>query len=299
MRGGIRGTEPPTAAGSAESLAPDHRSRIAPVASLEGVDEGRRRVLKAGALAIGAVPLLGARSVRSVLGASGAVGRGSAGAVQSAGAGSVRVYFDVRYATHIEPLYGDLYVPKQPARRPGVLILHGGGFDSGDKSSMSGYAEIIAELGFVVFNANYRYAPPYPKEAPMQDAESALDWLRRRSFVLPRRVGVLGASAGATMALAMATYGMVTAAVSWSGACEKLAPAVTAASSPCYLAHSTDDPVVPVRDAEDMAAALWDADVPCRFDQLPGSAHGIALGRNRRVDQGTSVWLRTQLAGSD
>jgi acetyl esterase/lipase len=262
---------------------------------------GRRRMLKAGALAIAAAPILGARSVRSVLGDSGAAGRGSAGTVQrpGAGAGSIRVYQDVRYATHTDPLYGDLYVPKGPARRPGVLVLHGGGFDSGDKSSMSRYAEDIAELGFVVFNANYRYSPPYPKEAPMEDAETALDWLRRRSFVLPRRVGVLGASAGATMALAMATYGMVRAAVSWSGACEKLTPAVTGVSSPCYLAHSTDDPVVPVKDAEDMAAALRDADVPCRFDRLPGEAHGIALGKNRRVDLGTSTWLQTRLAGSD
>jgi acetyl esterase/lipase len=253
-------------------------------------------LLKAGLLAMGAAPLLGAGSVlgspRSRFGPQ------RLGVVAASGSEAVREYLDVLYCSHGEPLYGDLYLPAGGSRFPAVLVLHGGGFDSGDKSSMTPYARSMAGLGFAVFNANYRFSPPYPRGAPMQDAVAALRWLRRQSFVVKHHVGVMGASAGATMALTMATYGMVRAALSWSGACEKLAPAVTPTSSPCYLAHSTDDPVVPVSDAVDMAAALGAAGVDHAFDEVPGSAHGTALGKNRRVEEHTSAWLRSRVAGN-
>jgi acetyl esterase/lipase len=252
---------------------------------------------------MGAAPFLRFGPVRSVLGDRGSAGDGPrprvAGAGSNAASGRLRVYLDVLYAVHGEPLQGDLYLPGVGQSFPAALLLHGGGFDSGDKSSMTPYATAIAKLGFVVFNANYRYAPPNPDEAPMQDALTALRWLRDLPFVAGDRVGVLGASAGATMALTMGTYGIVGAVVSWSGACEELAPAVTSGSSPCYLAHSNDDPIVPVQDAVDMSAALDAAGVDYLFDRLPGKAHGIALGKKPSVDHHTSTWLRTQLAGME
>jgi dipeptidyl aminopeptidase/acylaminoacyl peptidase len=66
-------------------------------------------------------------------------------------------------------------------------------------------------------------------------------------------------------------------------------------SSPCYLAHSTGDSVIPVREAVDMADALAAAGVPYRFDQVSGAAHGIAMGKNATVLRHTRNWLKAYL----
>jgi acetyl esterase/lipase len=127
----------------------------------------------------------------------------------------------------------DLAMPNQRSTtpRPGVVVIHGGGWIEGDKSSFStvegrvpGNILDLAARGFIAATINYRLSGEAPYPAALDDCRAALAWLRARAdeYQLdPSRVGAYGNSAGGHLALllAMADDQMpaVQAAVSDSG----------------------------------------------------------------------------------
>ncbi|HEU5161411.1 MAG TPA: alpha/beta hydrolase [Streptosporangiaceae bacterium] len=99
-------------------------------------------------------------------------------------------------------------------RRPGVLILHGGYWLGGDKSTWRATARRLAARGYVVFSANYRLSGRAPWPAQLQDAAAALGYIQRhaRTFRLdPRRMVVIGSSAGGQLATMLGAVGGVNA----------------------------------------------------------------------------------------
>lgn len=138
---------------------------------------------------------------------------------------------DVAYGgTPAEPLLLDVYAPHADGgeRRPSIVMIHGGSFREGDKSSFAPEARKFAERGYVVFSVNYRLDQPSAFPAELDDVQAAVRWVRvhAREYQLnPARIGALGESAGGTLAALLATVGdgpldrdaRVAAAVSWSG----------------------------------------------------------------------------------
>jgi acetyl esterase/lipase len=107
----------------------------------------------------------------------------------------------------------DLAVPKDrsgPAR-PAVVVIHGGGWIEGDKSSFSTDeaerpANIIglAKLSCVAATINYRLAGEAPFPAALDDCRAAVRWLRAHAkeyHVDPARIAVYGNSAGGHLAM--------------------------------------------------------------------------------------------------
>lgn len=96
----------------------------------------------------------------------------------------------------------DVYRPKtEPPKSgfPAVLVVHGGGWMSGDKWTLDGYSRLLAKGGFVVVNINYRLAPEHPFPAQADDVREALLWTKSHaeSWSLDlNRLGVFGYSAG-------------------------------------------------------------------------------------------------------
>ncbi|MDQ2986414.1 MAG: alpha/beta hydrolase [Armatimonadota bacterium] len=102
------------------------------------------------------------------------------------------------------PLAMDIYKPTQPGPRPAVVVIHGGGWISGDRKDMSKFCEQLVENGFVVANVQYRLAPKHKWPAMLDDVQSAVRFLRRNALMYsidPQRFGSLGASAGGHLAL--------------------------------------------------------------------------------------------------
>lgn len=103
----------------------------------------------------------------------------------------------------------DVYEPTASGPRPTVLLLHGGGFLDGDKGELSRYALAFADRGYVAVESQYRLADEASFPAALIDVKAAIEWLRSEGDaygVDPRRIAVLGYSAGATLAtLAAAT----------------------------------------------------------------------------------------------
>jgi acetyl esterase len=127
----------------------------------------------------------------------------------------------------------DACLPVAPAGPlPAVVLVHGGGFTGGHRSSegMRSLCEWTAEQGMAAFSVDYRLAPEFTYPAPIDDLANAVLWLRQpdqatRFGIDPAKIGLFGSSAGATLALTLATRGQgpldagdrVAAVVSLSG----------------------------------------------------------------------------------
>ncbi len=89
--------------------------------------------------------------------------------------------------------------------RPAVVLIHGGGWTSFDKSTMHGMGEVLARAGYVVFSADYRLFHDSENRWPAQldDVQRAVRWVRANAAkyqVNGDRMGAFGHSAGAQLA---------------------------------------------------------------------------------------------------
>ena len=96
----------------------------------------------------------------------------------------------------------DVYSPgSAPATSgyPGVLVVHGGAWISGDKWTLEGYSRSLARNGFVAVTINYRLAPNHKFPCQLDDVRSALLWMKENANQLSidlKRIGLFGYSAG-------------------------------------------------------------------------------------------------------
>lgn len=96
-----------------------------------------------------------------------------------------------------------------PGAAPCVVVVHGGGWDSGDRTQLAAFNHWLAERGVAVAAVSYRLAPVHRWPAQRDDVRSAVAWVQanaERLGVDPERLVLLGRSAGAQIAAATA-YG--------------------------------------------------------------------------------------------
>ncbi|MFH1070418.1 MAG: alpha/beta hydrolase [Candidatus Glassbacteria bacterium] len=103
----------------------------------------------------------------------------------------------------------DLYLPQDGRRdRPGVLLIHGGGWRGGDRGQWRELALLLAGRGFVCASAGYRLAPGASIFEIIGDVRRAMDFLKGQAdqFGLdPGRVGAVGSSAGGHLVALLGT----------------------------------------------------------------------------------------------
>src|SRR4029077_1812425 len=101
--------------------------------------------------------------------------------------------------------------------RPGIVLVHGGGWIEGDKSSFpsrkTGHPcniEDLAALGFVAATVNYRLSGEAPFPAALEDCKCAVRWLRAHAkdyHLDSDHIGAYGNSAGGHLALLLGMVG--------------------------------------------------------------------------------------------
>lgn len=218
----------------------------------------------------------------------------------------------------------------RPARANGaaMVILPGGGYVrlAVDKEGAGG-ANRLAKAGVTCFVLNYRlpgdgWAAGY--DAPLQDVQRAVRLVRAnagRWGIDPRRIGVMGFSAGGHLAAAALTrfdakvYDAIDAADQQSArpdvvclgyAVMSVGPrpgGVTTVSSetarplnervrpglpPTFIVHAADDRTVPVANSLVMFQALKAADVPTELHVYQEAGHGF--GFSLPPDRPASHW---------
>jgi len=98
----------------------------------------------------------------------------------------------------------DLYAPTAPGTYPVLVFFYGGGWDSGSRDLDGWAAQALAAQGFVVALPDYRVVPQVVFPAFIEDAAVATAKAADVAAAYggdPERVGVLGHSAGAHLAL--------------------------------------------------------------------------------------------------
>jgi acetyl esterase/lipase len=131
------------------------------------------------------------------------------------GEGRFTVIRDVRYGDKENGVSNllDLYLPEDRAGKlPIVVAIHGGGLATGSKEMFRPKATELAKRGYAVAAVNYRLKPRYHLPTQIYDVKAANRWIRAHAEKYdldPDRVGVLGGSAGATLAAIAGTSGDV------------------------------------------------------------------------------------------
>lgn len=105
-------------------------------------------------------------------------------------------------------LHLDAYYSSSNKPNPAVLILHGGGWKSGDKSQMEMFAIEMASKGYSCFNIEFRLSPEAKYPAAIFDVKNAIQYLRKNAkkfSVDATKIAVLGCSSGGQMAALIGT----------------------------------------------------------------------------------------------
>lgn len=107
-----------------------------------------------------------------------------------------------------ETLALDLFLPTTTDEAvPCVIVIQGGGFSPQDGKRFRSFAEYLAEHGFAAATIAYRGRPQHTYKDTMADVRAAVRYVRSVSGeygIDPDRIGAMGRSAGATLALLLA-----------------------------------------------------------------------------------------------
>jgi alpha-L-fucosidase 2 len=94
----------------------------------------------------------------------------------------------------------DLHVPDGARPFPAAILIHGGGFDQGSKSTnVKPLFDVLANAGFAWFSIDYRMAPEFRFPEASADVASAIRWVKAHAaeyHVDARKIAIIGESAG-------------------------------------------------------------------------------------------------------
>jgi alpha-L-fucosidase 2 len=96
-------------------------------------------------------------------------------------------------------------VPRSKAPTPAVIIVHGGGWEAGDKVTyVTPLFEPLARAGLAWFSIDYRLTPDFQNSDQIEDVRKAIRFVRRehaRFNIDPKRIVLLGESASGQIVL--------------------------------------------------------------------------------------------------
>jgi acetyl esterase/lipase len=109
-------------------------------------------------------------------------------------------------------LHLDIFSPREKAdlRYPGVILIHGGGWRSGNRQMEWPMAQYLATHGYVTATVEYRLSIEAQYPAGVHDLKGAIRWMRTNAAkynIDPNKIAVYGCSAGGTLAAFLGTTG--------------------------------------------------------------------------------------------
>ncbi len=232
---------------------------------------------------------------------------------------------DVAYdqPENAKPLLADLYRPSGKGPFPGVLLIHGGAWMSGNKDQLAWIAHGLAQTGFTVMAINYRLAPEHQYPAQLDDCRKAIAWMQKKSAehkIDPQKLATWGYSAGGHLALLLGLESPEVCAVVaggapvdfrklpldspylqyWLGDTRRNRPEIYDDASPAthvssraatvFFYHGVQDRWVPYAPVEKMAKSLEKLGVSTRLYPFPNSGHLHTMGAPKPALEGLR-WL--------
>lgn len=104
----------------------------------------------------------------------------------------------------------DIYAPDEGSgeHHPVMFWIHGGGWESGDKTDLEQKPRVFTERGFVFVSINHRFLPDVKMNALIGDVAKAFAWVQKNIAEDggdPNRIFVGGHSSGAQLAALLCT----------------------------------------------------------------------------------------------
>ena len=109
-------------------------------------------------------------------------------------------------------LHLDAFYPKKKMKkmRPAILIIHGGGWRTGNRTQHIPLAQRLAALGYACFTVEYRLSTEALYPAAVHDLKAAIRWMRANAKTFnidTNRIATLGFSAGGQLSALLGTTG--------------------------------------------------------------------------------------------
>lgn len=105
-------------------------------------------------------------------------------------------------------LYLDAYLLKSTSKLPAVILIHGGGWKSGDKSMLKPLSQAIAKKGYNCFSIEYRLSEEAQYPASIDDVLESIDFIKENALTFnvdTLKTAILGCSSGGQMASLIGT----------------------------------------------------------------------------------------------
>ena len=180
----------------------------------------------------------------------------------------------------------DCFLPSADVQRfPAIIGLHGSG---GGHASMAEPASLLAAQGYAVYVLHYfertgteeidglqtifRHFPAW-----MKTLWDAVSFVARQPSVDPERIGLLGFSLGAYLALSAAAIDpRVKIVVDYFGGFPKEMKLFMRRFCPVLILHGEQDATVPVAEAYHLQQMLEKKQIPYEMKIYPGVGHGFS-----------------------
>lgn len=121
----------------------------------------------------------------------------------------VKGIYDIVYnKENNRALHLDAFINKKQKLNPAVIMIHGGGWKSGNKSQMQVLGQDIASKGYSCFAIEYRLSLEAKYPQAIYDVKNAIKFIKdnaKRFHVDPNKIAILGCSSGGQMAALIGT----------------------------------------------------------------------------------------------
>lgn len=101
-------------------------------------------------------------------------------------------------------LHVDVFSPKKKGKYPALIMVHGGGWRSGDKALQIPMAQKLAAKGIVTICVEYQLSMEAKYPAAVYNIKSAVRWARANAEeygIDPNKIAISGCSAGGQLAM--------------------------------------------------------------------------------------------------
>lgn len=105
-------------------------------------------------------------------------------------------------------LHLDAFFNKHKKRNPAIIMIHGGGWKSGNKDQMQVLAQEVSAKGYSCFAIEYRLSLEAKYPQAIYDVKNAIKFIKdnaKKFHVDPDKVAILGCSSGGQMAALIGT----------------------------------------------------------------------------------------------
>ena len=190
--------------------------------------------------------------------------------------------------------------PESTEPRPAVIVLHA---RNGLLPFFKECAEELAQEGFVGFSVGWqtRLPPNEERKLPsndvvLEDIASAVNYLRKQTYVNPQRIGIMGFCAGGTLVfLSLSQVEGLASGVAHYGNPKEAINLADRLSGALLMINGDEDRAVPLEDIQRYRDRLQSLGKEAALQVYTGVGHAFTIRGSRSYHEGHArdAWAKT------